>query len=239
MRGREVDEKCIFLHFLLRWQQKPIYLSPHFSLAKCCRVVLAECIINTASLVAVPPLNPSQSPRTPPPPAPSPTPWKAQTPGELQTLGNYPPSYRLLLHYLCIQHHWREGWTGGVGAEGVRGGDGWKCRGIKVEGQQMCLIVAVCSRVKLRREGKRGWKTHFQMSRLKKQFIHFLTRLIYMSQHMYSTCKRRVINLQRHKYSQEVISVRVKMVMQVPANILTLFSQSIGSDNMPRCVTMH
>ena len=144
MRGRKVDEKCIFLHFLLRWQQKPIYLGPHFSLAKCCRVVLAECIINTARLVAVPLLESlSVTKNTTTTTTTTPTPWKAQTPGELQTLGNYPPSYRLLLHYLWIQHHWREGWMGGVGGEGGGGGDGWKCRGIKVEGQQMCLIVCV------------------------------------------------------------------------------------------------
>lgn len=58
--------------------------------------VLAENIIYTARHVTVPSNTPSH------------TPWRAQTPGEIQTPGNYPPSDRLLLHYLCTQHHQRE-----------------------------------------------------------------------------------------------------------------------------------
>lgn len=121
--GKKADGKCIFLHFLLRGQQKPIYAAcAHISTSKVLQHgVLAEYIIYTARHVTVPSNTPSH------------TPWRAQTPGEIQTPGNYPPSDRLLLHYLCTQHHHRERrldrW---VGERGTRR-DGWKWREIKAE----------------------------------------------------------------------------------------------------------
>lgn len=87
--------------------------------------VLAEYIIYTARHVTVPSHTPSH------------TPWRAQTPGEIQTPGNYPPSDRLLLHYLCTQHHHRAGrMDRRVGERGVRR-DGRKWREIKAERHKM------------------------------------------------------------------------------------------------------
>lgn len=92
---------------------KSPFICAHISTSKVLQNgVLAEYIIYTARHVTVPSNTPSH------------TPWKAQTPGEIQTPGNYPPSDRLLLHYLCTQHHHREGRTdrrgGGEGDE-----EGW------------------------------------------------------------------------------------------------------------------
>lgn len=69
------------MHFVFPFQvaTKPIYLGLDFHGLG---VLLAECIINTVSLLAVP------------------TSWKAQAPGELQIQGNYRAPHHLLIHYL-------------------------------------------------------------------------------------------------------------------------------------------
>lgn len=131
------------------------------------------------------------------PPHTHPHPWKSQTPGELQTLGNYPPSYRLLLHYLCMQLHKREGWMEGVGE---RDEDGWM-EMERDQGRTQNVWLCVWVGNGQGGGGRLGEKENMEMVKwckrwlrwVKKrhlwwQYTHFLTRLIYMSwhvQHMY------------------------------------------------------
>lgn len=111
--------------FFLGGNKNP-FICAHISTSKVLqRGVLAEYIIYTARHVTIPSHTPSH------------TPWRAQTPGEIQTPGNYPPSDRLLLHYLCTQHHRREGrMDRRLGERGTRR-DGWKWREIKAERHKM------------------------------------------------------------------------------------------------------
>lgn len=117
---------------------KSPFICAHISTSKVLQhEVLAEYIIYTGRHVTVPSHTPSH------------TPWRAQTPGEIQTPGNYPPSDRLLLHYLCSQHQHREGRMDRRVGERETRRDGWKWREIKAERHKM-------RRGRLRRGGVDG-----------------------------------------------------------------------------------
>lgn len=133
---RQLESASSYVSFL--GDIKNPFICAHISTSKVLQNgVLAEYIIYTARHVTVPSHTPSY------------TPWRAQAPGEIQTPGNYPPSDRPLLHYLCTQHHHREGrMDRGVGEKGTRR-DGWKWREIKAERHKM-------RRGRLRRGGVDG-----------------------------------------------------------------------------------
>lgn len=117
---------------------KSPFICAHISTSKVLQHgVPAEYIIYTARHVTVPS------------PTPSHTPWRAQSPGEIQTPGNYPPSDRPLLHYLCTQQQHREGGMDRRVGEKRTRRDGWKWREIKAERHKM-------RRGRLRRGGVDG-----------------------------------------------------------------------------------